>query len=98
MERAVKRGLQRRQEQSIVYVGIDEKSFGSGQDYVSLMVDIDRSRVLEVAKDRTTEACNKLWSSLSEAKKKRGFGGCHRLLAGLQQQHARAGSASRDCS
>lgn len=33
------------------------------------MVDIDRSRVLEVAKDRTTEACNKLWSSLSEAKK-----------------------------
>jgi len=69
MERAVKRGLQRRQEQPIQYVGIDEKSFGSGQDYVSLMVDIDRSRVLEVAKDRTTETCNKLWSSLSEAQK-----------------------------
>ena len=60
MERAVKRGLQRRQEQPIEYVGIDEKNFGSGQDYVSLMVDIDRSRVLEVAKDRTTETCNKL--------------------------------------
>lgn len=69
MERAVQRGLERREEEPIEYVGIDEKSFGSGQDYVSLMVDIDRSRVLEVVKDRTTEACGLLWSSLSEAQK-----------------------------
>ena len=69
MERAVARGLARRQEEPIEYIGIDEKSFGRAQDYVSLMVDIDRSRVLEVAKDRTTESCNQLWSSLSEAQK-----------------------------
>lgn len=69
MERAVERGLARREEEPIEYVGIDEKSFGRAQDYVSLMVDIDRSRVLEVAKDRTTESCNQLWSSLSEGQK-----------------------------
>lgn len=69
MDRAVNRGLARRKEEPIEYVGIDEKSFGRAQDYVSLMVDIDRSRVLEVAKDRTTESCDRLWSSLSEAQK-----------------------------
>ena len=69
MERAVNRGLADRQEEPVEYVGIDEKSFGRAQDYVSLMVDIDRSRVLEVAKDRTTESCDQLWSSLSEAQK-----------------------------
>lgn len=69
MERAVDRGLEHRQEEPIEYIGIDEKSFGSGQDYVSIMVDLDRSRVLEVAKDRTTETCNTLWSSLSESQR-----------------------------
>lgn len=69
MERAVERGLERREEEPVEYVGIDEKSFGRAQDYVSLLVDIDRSRVLEVAKDRTTESCNQLWSSLSEHQK-----------------------------
>jgi len=69
MERAVHRGMERREEEPIEYVGIDEKSFGKAQDYISLMVDIDRSRVLEVAKDRTTESCDQLWSSLGEAQK-----------------------------
>lgn len=69
MERAVGRGLDRREEEPVKYVGIDEKSFGRAQDYVSLMVDIDRSRVLEVVKDRTTESCDRLWSSLSESQR-----------------------------
>ena len=69
MERAVERGLQRRNEEPIKYVGIDEKSFGKGQDYISLMVDIDGSRVIEVAKDRSAESCDELWSSLSESQK-----------------------------
>ena len=69
MGRAVNRGLERRSEQAIPYVGIDEKSFGRGQDYVSLMVDIDRSRVIEVAKDRSAESCDRLWESLTESQK-----------------------------
>lgn len=69
MGRAVDRGLDRREDEPVKYIGIDEKSFGRAQDYVSLMVDIDRSRVLEVAKDRTTESCDQLWSSLSDSQK-----------------------------
>lgn len=69
MERAVERGLERRSEEPIKYVGIDEKSFGKGQSYISLMVDIDRSRVMEVAKDRSAESCDELCSSLSESQK-----------------------------
>ena len=70
MERAVERGMERRGEEPIEYVGIDEKSFGKGQNYISLMVDIDRSRVIEVAEDRSAESCDKLWSSLEESQKR----------------------------
>ena len=52
MERAVERGLERREVDQVRQVGIDEKSFGRGQDYVSLMTDLDGSRVLEVVPGR----------------------------------------------
>jgi transposase len=64
MERAVERGLQRRKTETVRLVGIDEKSFGRGQDYVSLMSDLEQSRVLEVVPDRTAEACQELWTHL----------------------------------
>jgi transposase len=66
MERAVQRGLQRRaQEDPVRRVGIDEKSFGSGQSYVSLMSDLEAGRVLEVVPERTTEAGHALWQRLA---------------------------------
>ena len=65
MEAAVQRGLQRRQAEPVANIGIDEKSFRKGQDYVSVMTDIDRSRVLEVVPGRTIAACDSLWESLS---------------------------------
>jgi transposase len=65
MEAAVERGLQRRQAEPVANVGIDEKSFGRGQDYISIMTDIDRSRVLEVVPERTIAACDLLWKSLT---------------------------------
>ncbi|MFM7866638.1 MAG: helix-turn-helix domain-containing protein, partial [Planctomycetaceae bacterium] len=43
MKRAVERGPQRRSLDEVRHVGIDEKSFGAGQDYVSVMTDIDQS-------------------------------------------------------
>ena|SRR5437868_5177614 len=64
MERAVERGLQRRQMETVRLIGIDEKSFGRGQDYVSLMSDLEQSRVLDVVPDRTAEACQELWIRL----------------------------------
>ena len=41
MGRAVDRGMDERESTPIKYVGIDEKSFGKGQDYISTMVDIE---------------------------------------------------------
>ena len=69
MERAVERGIQRRKTDSIENVGIDEKSFWRGQNYISLMTDIDESRVLEVSEGRNEAAANRLWKPLSSEKK-----------------------------
>lgn len=66
MERAVERGLAKRSLDDVEYIGIDEKSFGRGQSYISVMTDIDESRVLEVTKGRDEAAANELWQTLTE--------------------------------
>ena len=71
MRRAVRRGLKRRDTDSVEHVGIDEKSFRRGQDYISLMTDLDGSRVLEVSEGRDESAANQLWKSLSLENKRR---------------------------
>jgi transposase len=65
-ERGVERGLARRKLESLEYAGIDEKSFGRGHDYVTVLSDINEGRVLDVVKDRTTEAANELWQAVPE--------------------------------
>ena len=70
MERAVERGLIRRNLEEVEHVGIDEKSFGKGQDYVSVMTDLDGSRVLEVVPKRTESATKQLWESIPEENRK----------------------------
>jgi transposase len=45
-------------------VGLDEKSFGSGQDYVSLMTDLEQARVLEVTPGNDTQSGCRLWQAL----------------------------------
>jgi len=66
MERAVQRGLERREVQTLQYVGIDEKSFRRGHSYISLLVDLTGARVLEVVEDRTEAAADRLWEALSD--------------------------------
>jgi transposase len=71
MERAVRRGLQRRaQTQSqtpLPYLGLDEKSIQAGHHYLTILSDNRGGRVLEVAEGRTTEAaCELLESTLSQ--------------------------------
>ena len=66
MERAVERGLACRELESLQYVGLDEKSFRRGHSYVSILTDLTGSRVLEVVEDRTEEAADKLWDSLTD--------------------------------
>lgn len=59
-EKAVMRGLSRRDEEVVPYVGIDEKSFLKGHRYASLMTDLGRGRVLDVMEDRTKESTKTL--------------------------------------
>jgi transposase len=70
MQRGVERGLERRSLDEVRNVGIDEKNFGRGQDYVSVMTDIDGSRVLEVVPGRTEESAAELWETLPEGQRK----------------------------
>ncbi|MHB1073743.1 MAG: ISL3 family transposase, partial [Gemmatimonadaceae bacterium] len=59
MHRAVRRGLRRRAAERartpVTRIGIDEKSFRKRHQDVSVVVDLDRARVLHVADDRKAE-------------------------------------------
>jgi transposase len=65
MRRAVERGLAKRDTDNVTHIGIDEKSFGRGQDYVSVMTDLVASRVLDVVPGRDEESVEKLWKTLT---------------------------------
>ena len=70
--RAVERGLSRRRQTKIAYLGIDEKSHRKGHDYVTLINDVSAGRVLEVVEERTRQACERaLEKALS--KRQRGW-------------------------
>ena len=69
MRRAVERGLERRQLEGLKHLGMDEKSFQRGQSYITLLTDLDASRVLDVVPERTTQAADQLWETLSAAQK-----------------------------
>jgi uncharacterized hydantoinase/oxoprolinase family protein len=71
MKRAVARGLERRSLDKVRHVGIDEKSFGKGRFLVSVMTDIDQSRVPDVTLDRTTESADGLWMMLSRKQRRK---------------------------
>ncbi|KAA6230499.1 ISL3 family transposase (plasmid) [Chlorobium phaeovibrioides] len=71
MRRAVKRGMARRGDDSIEHLGIDEKSFRAGHQYVTIMNDLDGGRVLDVVETRTTKATVKLLTSLAAKQRKK---------------------------
>jgi transposase len=66
MERAVQRGLARRESDPLTYIGVDEKAFRKGQDYLTIVNDLDRGRVLHVADDRKKTSMDTFWPTLSE--------------------------------
>jgi len=65
MERAVKRGLQRRAAEPIPYIGVDEKSFRKKHRYVTVVSDLERGRVLYVAEDRKQTSLDGFWPTLT---------------------------------
>lgn len=60
MERAVGRGLARRGEKDIDWIGIDEKSFLKGQRFATLVTDIEGKRVLDVVEGRSAESAEEV--------------------------------------
>lgn len=67
MDRAVERGLKRRELAGINAVGFDEKSFKRGQSFISHMCDLRQPRVIEVVEGRDENCARQLWQSLPEA-------------------------------
>jgi len=66
MERAVERGLARREAEAIPHIGVDEKSFRKRHRYVTVVSDIDRGRVLYVAEQRKRKSLDGFWPTLTE--------------------------------
>ena len=71
MERAVDRGLERRDLEELRHLGLDEKSFAKGQSYISVLNDLDKSRVLEVMEGSDQEAGAILLATLPDEVKAR---------------------------
>jgi len=69
MVSAVERGMLRRSEEDVTHLGLDEKSSERGHSYVSILTDIDRSRVLDLVPERKLEAAKSLLATLSPAQR-----------------------------
>ena len=64
MERAVARGLGRRQAEAVAYLGVDEKAYRRGHRYVTVLTDLAGRRILEVTPDRSAESLKAALKSL----------------------------------
>ena len=63
-ELAVARGLIRRNLDALEYAGMDEKNFGRGHSYISVLTDVEQGRVLDVVEGRDLAAADQLWKKL----------------------------------
>lgn len=66
MQRAVKRGLSRREEIAVTQIGVDETAFKRRHDYVTIVSDQQTGTVLHVGQDRKKETLKAWYSSLKE--------------------------------
>lgn len=66
MQRAVKRGLSRREALSPRQISVDETSYRKGHDYVTVVTDQEQSAVLHVAENRETDSLAEFYDLLSE--------------------------------
>ena len=65
MERAVKRGPNRRKVEPVSQIGVDDKAFRKGHSYLTLVNDLHRGRVLCVAEDRRQSSLDGFWETLT---------------------------------
>jgi transposase len=67
MSRAVERGLARREEATPSRIGLDETSFQKRHEYVTVVTDLERARVVAVLDGRTKEAVETHFAGVPEA-------------------------------
>lgn len=72
IERAVRRGLARRELTDVTRIGIDEKAVGKGQRYITIVTDLVKSKVLWVGKERRSETLDSFFELLDKQ-------GCSRI-------------------
>jgi transposase len=66
MQRAVVRGLSRREKTCATQIGVDETAFRKRHDYVTIVSDQDEGTVLHVGSDRKKEGLKDWYGSLTE--------------------------------
>ena len=71
MQRAVRRGLERRTLEAPRHAGVDETSFQKRHEYVTVVSDLERGVVVHVADDRGREALDGFWTSLTAEQRER---------------------------
>ena len=67
--RAVRRGLERRQETRITRFGVDETSFQRRHEYVTVVCDLEGRRVLYVADGRGSDALASFYEGMREGQR-----------------------------
>lgn len=67
--RAVARGLARRGHAVVAHLGVDEKAIAKRHRYLTVVADLDRSRVLYLAEDRKQESLDGFWQTLTPAQR-----------------------------
>ncbi len=65
LERAVARGQARKPAAPVERIGVDEKALRRGQDYVTVVCDIDRGTAEHVSEGRTTASFREYFDSLT---------------------------------
>lgn len=66
MDRAVARGLRRKKARVIPHLGVDEKAFRKGHQYMTVVCDLDRSTVEHIGEDRKAESLVAFYDQLTE--------------------------------
>ena len=69
MQRAVKRGLSRREEQCVTQIGVDETAFKKRHDYVTIVSDQQAGTVLHVGSDRKKATLKAWYDGLTEGQR-----------------------------
>jgi len=69
MQRAVERGLARRNDEDMPYLAVDEKAIAKRHRYATVLYDLQRGRVVEVANERRKTSLETLYAGLTECQR-----------------------------